>query len=233
MPFLYDPEDSDFDVGEYASSWSHPGPDLGPESNSSRVTSGSDLTTTGFPSSAQTYQPADNDPFPIISAQDPRQAATTIARIIQVILDATSATSPQPNQIDLLAAHPPTQSLGTAEDTRTIIDATGPTSREARQVTPTTVNSARLTSRSVGRATAPRRRRMRTPLAEGNAPTQREQYQEARSQLVIERWLIRRERLAQLEAERISGGNSSTEHRREESDGARTVDEAEQSPVRE
>ncbi|KAF7505485.1 hypothetical protein GJ744_000732 [Endocarpon pusillum] len=225
MPFLYDPEDSDFDVGEYASSWSHPDTDIGPGSNSSRVTHGRDLTTTAFPSSAQTYRPADNGPF--LTTYDPRQAAITVARIIQLTLDTRSATSQQPNQINLLAAHPPMQSWGTAEDRRTIIDATGPTSRVPRQVTPTTGNSPRLTSRSVRRATAPMGRRMRTPLAEGNEPTQREQYQEARSQLVIERWLIRRERLAQLEAERISGENSSAEHGREETDGARTADEVE------
>ncbi|ERF74579.1 hypothetical protein EPUS_00709 [Endocarpon pusillum Z07020] len=233
MPFLYDPEDSDFDVGEYASSWSHPEPDIGPGSNSSRVTHGSDLTTTAFPSSAQTYRPADNGPFPTTSVQDPRQVATTLASIIRLILDTTSATSQQPNQINLLVAHPPTQSLGTTEDRRTIIDATGQTSRQPMQVTPTTVDSPRLTSRTVGRATAPMGRRRRTPLAEGNASTQREQYQNARSQLVIERWLIRSGRLAQLEAERISGGNSSAEHRREETDGARTADEVEQSTARE
>ena len=233
MPFLYDPEDSDFDVGEYASSWSYPDPDIGAESNSSTVTHGSDRTATGFPSSAQTYRQVGNGSFPTTSAQDPRQAVATLARIIRLTLDATRATSQQPDQINPLAAHPSMQSLGTAENRRTIIDATGPAFRQPRQVTPTTVNSPRLTSRSVGRATAPMSRHMRTPLAEGNAPTQREQYQEARSQLVIERWLIRRERLAQLQAERISGGNSSAEHHREETDGARTVDEVEQPTARE
>jgi hypothetical protein len=236
MPLLYDPDDSDFDVGEYASFWSYPHPNIGAESNGSRVTRSGDRTATGFSSSAQTYRPANSGPPLMTSAQDPRQDVTTLARSILLILDATSATSRQPNEVNPLAAHPPTLRLSTAETRYTIIDATGPTSCQPRQVMPTTVNSPRLTSGSVERAMVPMHRRMRTPMIEGNALTQREQYQEAKSQQVIERWLIRRERPAQLQAEQISGENRSAEHHREENDGAGTVnsvDNVKQSTARE
>lgn len=227
MPFLYDPDDSDFDVGEYASSWSYPDSNIGAESNSSRVTRTSGRAARVFSSSAQTYRPANNGPFPSISAQDSRHDVTPLARGmrgVQLMLDAISETSRHLEQVNPLAAHPPTLGESNADARRTIIDATGPISRQPRQVMPTTVNSPRLTSRSVQRATDPMHRRIRTPMAEGNAPTQRQQYHEARSQRDMERRIIRRERLVHLQAGQISGGDSSAEHQREEADGPTTVD---------
>ncbi len=227
MPFLYDPDDSDFDDGENASSWSYPDSNIAVESNSSRVARGSDDTVRVFSSNAQMYQSADNTPLLRTSVQDPYQDITTLARSIRLVLDAASATFLQPNQINTLAARPRTLRLNTAVARRTIIDATGSTSRQPRQVMPTTMNAPRLTSRSVERATVPINGRPRMTVTESNEPTESEQYQEARSQQVIERWLIRRERLAQLQAERISSQDSSAEHR-EETDGAGTADNIEE-----
>ncbi len=236
MPFLYDPDDNDFDVGEYASSWSYPEPNIGAESNLSRATRARDRTARVYSSSAQTYQPANNGPSPWTSVVDSRHDAIILAPGIRLMLDAISATSWQPNQINPLAAHPPTLGLSNTEPRRTIIDATGPVSRQPRQVMPTTGNPPWLTSSSVERATNPMYRHMRTSMAEGNAYTQREQYREARSQQVIERWHVRRDRLAQLQAGQISVEDSSAEHHRGVIDGAgsvHTIDNVDQSIARE
>lgn len=110
MPFLYDPKDNDFDVGDFASSWSFPEADTVAESN----------TSIGTRENARPFgiYATHGGPVSALSVQGPSQSGITRVRTRRMIVDATSPTSRQPTQIMSSTVDPPRLTRTSAHRTR-------------------------------------------------------------------------------------------------------------------
>ena len=164
MPFLYNPNDTEFDVGEFASTWSFPEPNTSANANTSRGTGG-----TGRPSRIF-------EPNPHINH------------------------IPESGPVGLSPLQDPSQSAAMRVQTRTIIDATGPTLREPIQVVPLTMGQPILVSTFAERSRISRNN-IEALLASSDIASIADLLEQATSAIREQRRALRRVQLAQGQAD--------------------------------